>query len=110
MFQFTKDEWEILRSQFAISSWGGARYLPYAFAEQGVAMLSSVLRSEVAIQVNIQIIRVFTGMKQLMLDNKDLWLRLEKMKKILPTKTRKFRWFLRHSKNYSRQPRQNKSP
>ena len=53
MFELTKDEINNLRSQFAISSWGGARYLPMAFSEHGVLMLSSVLNSERAVQVNI---------------------------------------------------------
>ena len=56
MFQLAADELEILRSQFVTSSWGGRRYLPYVFTEQGVAMLSSVLHSQQAIQVNIEII------------------------------------------------------
>jgi hypothetical protein len=63
MFQFSEEETEILRSQFATSKArrGGRRYLPYAFTEQGVAMLSSVLNSEQAIEVNIQIIRAFVN-------------------------------------------------
>ena len=64
MFQLDKDEWEILKSQFVISSWGGARTLPYAFTEQGVAMLSSVLRSDTAIEVNIRIMRTFVAVRQ----------------------------------------------
>lgn len=59
MFQLTKEEWSNLKSQFATSSWGGVRKLPYAFTEQGVAMLSSVLNSEIAIEVNIAIMRTF---------------------------------------------------
>ena len=55
MFQLTSDEWAILKSQFVISSWGGTRKLPYAFTEQGLAMLSGVLNSDIAIQVNINI-------------------------------------------------------
>ncbi len=55
MFELTDNEWQILRSQIVTSSWGGTRYPPMAFTEQGVAMLSSVLRSDQAIQVNIQI-------------------------------------------------------
>ncbi|HZI69384.1 MAG TPA: ORF6N domain-containing protein [Hanamia sp.] len=83
MFQISKAEWQNLKSQFATSSWGGIRKLPYAFTEQGVAMLSSVLNSETAIQVNIQIIRLFTKMKQLILDNKDLWMKIEKIEQHL---------------------------
>ena len=60
MFEINKEEFEILRCQIGTSSWGGTRYMPMAFTEQGVAMLSSVLHSETAIRVNIQIIRVFT--------------------------------------------------
>lgn len=83
MFQISKVEWQNLKSQFATSSWGGIRKLPYAFTEQGVAMLSSVLNSETAIQVNIQIIRLFTKMKQVILDNKDLWMKIEKIEQHL---------------------------
>lgn len=66
MFEMTKDEQEILRSQFVTSSWGGTRYLPMAFTEQGVAMLSSVLNSKRPIQVNIQIMRAFTKLRQML--------------------------------------------
>ena len=72
MFQLTKEETENLRSQFVISSWGGTRKLPYAFTEQGVAMLSGVLKSKRAIQVNIQIMRTFVKLRQWALDNKEL--------------------------------------
>lgn len=83
MFQLTQDEWNNLKSQIATSSWGGIRKLPYTFTEQGVAMLSSVLNSEIAIQVNIQIIRLFTKMKQMILDNKYLWMKMEKIEQHL---------------------------
>ncbi len=59
MFQLTTNELKILRRQIGISSWGGTRYVPFVFTEQGVAMLSSVLNSRTAIKVNIQIIPVF---------------------------------------------------
>ena len=83
MFQLSTEEWSNLKSHFVTSSWGGIRKLPYAFTEQGVAMLSSVLRSEIAIQVNIQIIRVYTKMKELLFDNKDMWLKIEKIEQSL---------------------------
>jgi len=83
MFQLSAEEWIHLKSQIATSSWGGVRKLPFVFTEQGVAMLSSVLNSETAIQVNIQIIRVFTKMKQMLLDNKELFLKIEKIEKKL---------------------------
>jgi len=81
MFQLTDKEFENLRSQIVTSSWGGARYLPYAFTEQGVAMLSSVLKSEVAIHVNIQIIRLFTRMRELLSTSQDILLKLADIEK-----------------------------
>ena len=64
MFELTQDEWTNLRSQIATSSCGGKRYPPFAFTEQGIAMLSSILNSEVAIDVNISIMRAFVMMPQ----------------------------------------------
>jgi hypothetical protein len=85
MFQLNKDEIENLMFQFGTSSpkqqWGGIRKLPYAFTEQGVAMLSSVLSSQTAIDVNIQIIRVFTRMREMLISHKDLLLKLETLEK-----------------------------
>jgi hypothetical protein len=66
MFQLSQEEFEILRSQFVTSSWGGRRYPPYAFTEQGVAMLSSVLRSKQAIQANIKIMRTFVRIRKVL--------------------------------------------
>ena len=71
MFELTNQEVRNLRSQFATSSWGGARYIPIAFTEQGVAMLSSVLHSKRAIEVNIAIMRAFVKMREIMATNKD---------------------------------------
>jgi len=68
MFQLTKEEWEILMSQIATSSWGGTRKLSYAFTEQGVAMLSGLLNSDVAIAANIGIMRAFVAVRQLILN------------------------------------------
>ena len=59
MFQLTKEEFQNLKSQFATSSWGGTRKLPYVFTELGVAMLSSVLNSDIAIEINMDIMRAF---------------------------------------------------
>jgi phage regulator Rha-like protein len=64
MFQLTKEEFDILRSQSGSSSWGGRRYAPYVFTEQGVAMLSSVLRSKRAVEVNVQIMRAFVQLRK----------------------------------------------
>jgi hypothetical protein len=68
MFQLTKQEFADLKSQIVTSSWGGTRKLPYAFTEQGVAMLSGLLNSDIAISVNISIMRAFVAMRQLMLN------------------------------------------
>ena len=67
MFELNADEWTILRTQIATSSWGGTRYTPFAFSEQGVAMLSGVLKSEKAIEVNINIMRAFVAIRKYML-------------------------------------------
>ena len=72
MFELTKEEWNNLRSQIATSSWGGSRYVPLVFTEQGVAMLSSVLNSASAIQVNIQIMRAFVKLREIMATHKEL--------------------------------------
>lgn len=69
MFQLNADEWKNLKSQFATSSWGGTRKLPYAFTEQGLAMLSGVLNSDIAIQVNINIMRAFVAIRHLVLNS-----------------------------------------
>jgi hypothetical protein len=79
MFELNNQEFDILRSQIVTSSWGGARYLPMAFTEQGVAMLSSVLRSEPAVQVNIAILRTFAKLRQLIQDHKDIYEKIEKL-------------------------------
>ena len=77
MFQLSSSEFRILRSQIVTSSWGGRRYAPYAFTEQGVAMLSSVLRSKQAIEINIAIIRVFVRLREVLADNAALRKKLE---------------------------------
>jgi hypothetical protein len=81
MFELTAEEYENLRTQFATSSWGGPRYLPMAFTEQGVAMLSSVLNSRQAIEVNIRIIRIFTKMREVLSTHKDILLKLEQLER-----------------------------
>lgn len=77
MFQLSKEEVQNLMSQFATSSWGGTRKQPYAFTENGVAMLSSVLRSKTAIEVNIRIMRAFSAMRGFMMSNARVFQRLE---------------------------------
>ena len=81
MFQLTPTEWKNLRSQIVTSSWGGRRYLPYAFTEHGVVMLSSVLNSERAIQVNIAVVRAFVRLRQLLTSNAKLARKLAKLER-----------------------------
>jgi hypothetical protein len=81
MFQLTEEEYDNLIFQTGTSSWGGTRKLPYAFTEQGVAMLSGVLHSDIAIEVNIRIIRIFTKMREMVLTHKDILLKLEQLEK-----------------------------
>ena len=83
MFELSNQEFTILRSQIATSSWGGTRYAPMVFTEQGVAMLSSVLNSAYAIMVNIQIMRVFTKVRELLVDNLSIRLEIEEIRKQL---------------------------
>lgn len=83
MFELTPDEFKNWRSQFVTSNADkmGLRYSPMAFTELGIAMLSSVLRSERAIQVNIQIMRVFTRMRQMLLDHEELRREMQELRK-----------------------------
>ena len=88
MFQLSKDEFDSLRSQIVISnlksqnvtsSWGGVRKMPYAFTENGVAMLSGVLKSPIAIEVNIRIMRAFTAMRNFLMNNASIFQRMERI-------------------------------
>lgn len=85
MFELTREEWESLRSQIVTSKKGrgGRTYLPNVFTEHGILMLSSVLSSKQAIQVNIQIVRIFTRIRQLFSENTGLKLEIEEIKKKL---------------------------
>jgi ORF6N domain len=81
MFQLSQAELEDLKSQFVTSSWGGIRTPPYAFTEQGVAMLSSVLHSRRAVAVNIEIMRAFVRFRQLLASNTELARKLDALEK-----------------------------
>lgn len=93
MFQLSVEEVEFLKSQFVTSNKGrgGRRTLPYVFTEQGVAMLSSVLNSEKAIQINIQIMNTFVQMRQWAIENKDLARRVAELEN----------YFIEHCKDYN---------
>jgi len=81
MVQLTQEEFSNLKCHFGTSRWGGRRHLPYAFTENGVAMLSSVLNSPKAIQVNIQIMRTFTKLREMISSHKDLAKKLADLEK-----------------------------
>lgn len=81
MFKLKPNEFKNLIFQNGISSWGGTRKLPYAFTEQGVAMLSGILNSDRAISVNIQIMRVFSQIRKMLFDNTELRIAIEEIRK-----------------------------
>ncbi|HVY76148.1 MAG TPA: ORF6N domain-containing protein [Puia sp.] len=88
MFTLSEREWTNLRSQIVTSSWGGIRRRPSVFTEQGIAMLSSVLNSKTAIEVNIRIIRVFTKLRQYALTHKEILIQLARLEKDIKGNTR----------------------
>ncbi|HPW64345.1 MAG TPA: ORF6N domain-containing protein [Cyclobacteriaceae bacterium] len=81
MFELTHEEFANLRSQFVTSSWGGQRYPPFAFTEQGVAMLSGILNSPRAIETNIAIMRTFVALRKLMESNQDLATKIRQLER-----------------------------
>jgi len=84
MFELSKEEFHNLRSQFVTSSYGGIRYMPFAFTEQGVAMLSSVLKSDKAIEINISIMRTFVTIRQFALNYTELQNKINEIEGQLP--------------------------
>lgn len=112
MFQLNDKEFEIWKSQIVISNSEkmGLRKKAFAFTEQGVAMLSSVLNSDRAIMVNIQIIRIFTRMRQLMLNHKDILLKLEKLERQVASHDEKIKLIFDYLKKLLTQPKQPRNP
>ncbi len=108
MYELTPQEVMNLRCQFVTSRWGGRRYLPYAFTEQGVAMLSSVLHSKRAIKVNIQIMRAFVKLKELLLTHKDLARKLEALEKKYANHDEKIKAIFEAIKQLLQPPREKK--
>ncbi|MCO5275520.1 MAG: ORF6N domain-containing protein [Flavobacteriales bacterium] len=98
MFELTPEEWENLRSQNVTSSHGGARYPPMAFSEHGVMMLSSVLKSDRARRVNIQIMRLFVRMREVLSTHKELLLQLEKLRGTVSHNSRDIKVIFNHLK------------
>jgi len=88
MFELTREELNNLRSQIGTSSWGGSRYLPYAFTRDGILMLFSVLNSNRAVQINIQIIRIFNRMGDMIRDYKNLTERVKNIERRLDTESK----------------------
>ena len=86
MFQLTKKEFDILRSQNVTSNWGGVRYCPYAFTEHGVVMLATILKSTIAIEMSVRVVNAFVAMKQLFISNSSVFERIDNVEhKILTT-------------------------
>ncbi|MDR3020124.1 MAG: ORF6N domain-containing protein [Treponema sp.] len=83
MFQLTQSELSDLRSQIGASSWGGSRYLPFGFTEQGIAMLSGLLNSDIAINVNIQIMRAFVQLRHFIISQPDVNVQIAELRKLL---------------------------
>ena len=100
MFELNPKEIENLRCQFGTSRWGGIRYAPMAFTDQGVAMLSSILNSERAIKVNIQIIRIFSKMSKMILTHKDLLLKMENLEKKIAGQDEKIQVIFNYLKQF----------
>ena len=91
MFVLRSQELVILRSQIVTSSWGGIRYAPHAFTEQGIAMLSSVLKSEKAIQVNIIVMRAFVKLRQVLAANQELAYKFQELERKVETHDQEIR-------------------
>jgi len=102
MFQLSQEELKILKSQIATSRWGGRRTLPYVFTEHGVLMLSSVLNSDLAIKVNIQIMRVYTKIRNMLTNHKELLLKFEELQIKLADHDDKFMLLFEYIKQFEK--------
>ncbi len=100
MFELTKSEWESLRSQNATSRWGGRRSIPYAFSEHGILMLSSVLTSQRAVQVNILIMRTYTKMRDIIMSNKDVLMKMTELELKITNHDQKMALLFRYLKEF----------
>lgn len=105
MFELSNEECESLRSQFATSSWGGRRYNPFVFTEHGVLMLSSVLRSKKAIAVNIQIMRVFIKMREMMISHQEIFKKLERLEAGVDKNSKSVQEIFKYMRALARPPR-----
>ena len=108
MFELTEIEFNSLRSQIASSNRGGNRYMPFAFTEQGIAMLSSVLNSEKAIEINISIIRAFVTIRQFSLTYAELKTRIEEIESQFPDIYKALNYLVDKDKNQKKETDRNK--
>ena len=108
MFELTEIEFNSLRSQIASSNRGGNRYMPFAFTEQGIAMLSSVLNSERAIAINISIIRAFVTIRQFSLTYSELKTRIEEIESQFPDIYKALNYLVDKDKNQKKETNRNK--
>jgi hypothetical protein len=106
MFELTKEEVQNLRCHSGTSRWGGMRYFPMAFTEQGVAMLSSILNSDHAIIVNIQIIRVYTRLREMLLTHNDMLAKLDQFEKQILTNSEDIQLIFKALKQFLDQPKE----
>jgi len=100
MFQLTLDEFDNLKSQFATSSWGGRRTLPYAFTEHGILMLSSVLNSKIAIQVNIHTVRVFVKILKMIQEGNSFVSKIQSLELKIGDHERRIKLILEYVKKF----------
>lgn len=106
MFQLTKCEFESLKSQIATTRWGGRRTLPYAFTEHGVLMLSSVLNSKQAININIQIMRVYTRIRNMLSTNQELLDKFNQLETKIANQDQKIMLIMEYIKQFEESKRQ----
>lgn len=106
MFQLTNKEFENLKSQFATASWGGRRGAPFAFTEHGVLMLSSVLNSRTAIDVNIQIMRIYTKMREMIMTSQEIINKLNELERQTLQNTEDIRSIFDHLRQFLIPPEQ----
>lgn len=103
MFELTRKEWENLRSHNATSSWGGRRSIPYAFTEHGILMLSSVLTSKRAVQANILIMRTYNKMRDIIMSNKDVLMKMTELELRITNHDQKMALLFRYLKEFEQQ-------
>jgi hypothetical protein len=110
MFELTEEEFKSLRSHFVTSNRGGTRYRPMAFTEHGVLMLSSVLKTKRARQVNIHIMRVYNKLREILLTNKDLLIEMEEIRRKVAGQDEKIQMIFKYLKQFIKEQEKPKTP